>query len=199
MGGGWKRAREDSNLRPTVSAVPAVSRGAGPSHRPFRGSPWCWRARVVGAGRFRAAATSRRCGGRSSRHGAGVLLGQLTRWSLHLSSADASRAATDHPAEESARDCPFRVGARVCRDGVGAGCGFPRIHPVRLPPFPTGAPLFEGNRCSILLSYERGVRNSFRLRGLRRTARIAGRVVPAVGCVASGSGYRGERSGRLWV
>ncbi len=65
--------------------------------------------------------------------GAGVLLGQLTRWSLHLPWIDGHMESRT-PILDLARDCPLRKRPQV---------GFPRVHPVRLGPLPTRAPLIK--------------------------------------------------------
>ncbi len=92
----------------------------------------------------------------------GLLPGRLTRWSLHLPTAAGSM-------ENSAPRRRLGSGLPV----PDWGCGFPRIHPVRHGTFPARAPLSEGNRRSILLSYERsfqsGVVPGSRFRVYRRS------------------------------
>ena len=114
-----QRAREDSNLRPTVSALPRLSPRTGPSLHP-PGRRWAW----VGC-RALPSVVRTTCG-------AGVLPGRLTRWSLHLPPAVAhSMAATPRR----------RLGSGLPATGAVPWVGFPRVHPVRLGPFPGRAPL----------------------------------------------------------
>ncbi len=139
--GGGKRAREDSNLRPAVSAIPLVSQRPGPSHHPAG-------HRVPGAPSIHRHACcpvlAEADVGRLV--GTGVLVGHLTRWSLHLPSP--TRACARSPGDGSARDYPSAPS--------GAGVGFPEFTRFASGRYRPG-PLFdaEGNRRSILLSYER--------------------------------------------
>jgi hypothetical protein len=130
-----KRAREDSNLRPAVSATPAVI----PPDRTIS-SP----ERVLGR-----RALPQHPGGHC---GAGVLLGQLTRWSLHLPSI-AWECDSRTPIADLARDCP----PREIR-----GVGFPEFTRFASGRYRPGPLLAEGNRRSIQLSYERKTAPSMR-------------------------------------
>jgi hypothetical protein len=79
-----KRAREDSNLRPAVSAQSDAFTPGRTISSPFR---LARREAVSGAGRCPPAGTCRR------RRVAGLSAGRLTRWSLHLPPAAAGGVA----------------------------------------------------------------------------------------------------------
>ena len=116
----YQRAREDSNLRPTVSAAPRLSPRTGPSLHPPRSNGGTW----VGCRALPTVVLTT--------SGAGVLPGRLTRWSLHLP------PALPLPLRKRHAPPAARLGIAHCPCGQG---GFPRIHPVRLGPFLGRAPL----------------------------------------------------------
>ncbi len=108
---GLKRAREDSNLRPAVSTTRGFPRDRTISSPAARWPVGC-QAAPMGS-------TPMRCGYRRGGSPAGLYtFRRLGGWLTRPSAA--------------------RLG--ITRGSLGS-CGLPRVHPVRLPLFPSGAPL----------------------------------------------------------
>lgn len=82
----------------------------------------------TGPGRVPGASTGAR-----ATNGAGVLPGRLTRWSLHLPPAVPLPGEIGTPRR--------RLGSGLPATAPRQWGGFPRVHPVRLGPFPGRAPL----------------------------------------------------------